>query len=346
MERLRIGIVGGGFMGGLHARAVAESGTGMVAAIADPDTARASALAAETGGGTVYPSHDAMFAAERLDGVVVATPEPLHRPAVEAAAAAGVPVMVEKPIAHTLEDADAMIAACERAGVPLLVAYILRHEPAYARINQAVRAGTIGRPLSFYARRNAPIGEGRRLAGRTTVINYLAVHDLDQILWSHSAPVTRVTAKAVRGRIFDELGVADFTWIMAEFADGALAVVESGWGLSNGWASWTQPSEWGGFGDAELNVIGTDGLLSLDLTPMNLYGVDATEGWKLPDTRHWPVVNGRLGGAVRTESDHFLRVVAGVESPISTGRDARRSLEIGIAADRSIEEDAPVTLPL
>jgi predicted dehydrogenase len=345
MDKTRIGIVGAGFMGGLHARAVAESGSGIVAAIADPDTARAKALSAEWGG-TVYPSHEAMLAAEQLDGVVVATPEPLHRAAVEAAAAAGCAVMVEKPIAHTLEDADAMIAACDAAGVPLLVAYILRHEPAYARINQAVRAGTIGRPLSFYGRRNAPIGEGRRLAGRTTVINYLAVHDLDQMLWSHPAPVVRVTAKAIKGRIFEELGVADFTWIMAEFEGGALAVVESGWGLSNGWANWSQPADWGGFGDAELNVIGTDGLLSLDLTPMNLYGVDATEGWKLPDTRHWPVVNGRLAGAIRNEGDHFLRVVRREEAPLSDGREGRRSLEIGIAADQSIESDAPVTLPL
>ncbi|MFM9105644.1 MAG: Gfo/Idh/MocA family protein [Chloroflexota bacterium] len=345
MERTRIGVVGAGFMGGLHARAVAESGTGAVVAIADPDTARAATLAAQWGG-AVYPSHEAMLAAERLDGVVVATPEPLHREAVAAAAARGCAVMVEKPIAHTLEDADAMIAACEGAGVPLLVAYILRHEPAYARINQAVRAGTIGRPLTFYGRRNAPIGEGRRLAGRTSVINYLAVHDLDQMLWSHREPVRRVTARAVRGRIFAEYGVADFTWIMAEFADGALAVVESGWALSDGWASWTQPADWGGFGDVELNVIGADGVLSLDFTPMNLYGVDASEGWKLPDTRHWPTINGRLAGAIRAEGDHFLRVVRREEPPIVDGREARRSLEIGIAADRSIAEDRPVTLPL
>ena len=61
------------------------------------------------------------------------------------------------------------------------------------------------------------------------MINYLAVHDLDQILWYHPEDVVQVSAKAVRGRIHERFGVADFTWITAEFADGALAVVESGW---------------------------------------------------------------------------------------------------------------------
>jgi predicted dehydrogenase len=345
MERVRVGIVGAGFMGTLHARAVAESGFGTLAAVADPDSARAREVAGLYGG-DVYADFNEMLDRERLQAVVVATPETLHRDAVIAAARHGCAVLVEKPIAATLEDADAMIAACDDTGAPLMVGYILRFEPAYARIQQAVASGAIGRFLSGYGRRNAPIGEGERLAGRTTVINYLAVHDLDQILWQHPVDVRRVTARAIRGRIFERFGVADFTWITAEFADGALAVVESGWALSEGWAGWTKPAAWGGFGDVELNVIGDRGVVSLDFTPMNLYGVDAEEGWKLPDTRHWPVINGRLAGAIRGEVDHFLLCAATGEPPLVDGRQARRSLEIGLAADRSIAEDRAVELPL
>jgi predicted dehydrogenase len=133
---------------------------------------------------------------------------------------------------------------------------------------------------------------------------------------------------------------------MADFADGALGVVESGWGLTAGWAGWSQPAAWGGFGDVEMNVIGAEGVASLDFTPMNLYGVDAAEGWKLPDTRHWPVINGKLAGAIRNETDHFLRCVLSGEPPLIDGRAARRSLEIGLAADRSIAERRDVELPI
>ncbi|HEX5500291.1 MAG TPA: Gfo/Idh/MocA family oxidoreductase, partial [Thermomicrobiales bacterium] len=331
--------------GALHARAVAESGFGALTAVADLDSARARDVAAPYGA-NVYADFDAMLDREALQAVIVATPEMRHRDAVVAAARHGCAVLVEKPIAASLDDADAMIAACDDAGAPLMVGYILRFEPAYARIQQAVASGAIGRFLSAYGRRNAPIGEGERLAGRTTVINYLAVHDLDQILWCNPADVTRVVARAIRGRIFERFGVADFTWIMAEFAGGALAVVESGWALSEGWASWSQPAAWGGFGDVEMNVIGDRGVVSLDFTPMNLYGVDADEGWKLPDTRHWPVINGRLAGAIRSEIDHFLLCAATGEPPLVDGRQARRSLEIGLAADLSIVEDRPVELPL
>jgi predicted dehydrogenase len=270
----------------------------------------------------------------------------MHREPVIAAAEHGCAVLVEKPIAASLQDADAMIAACDAARVPLMVGYILRFEPAYARIQQAVEAGAIGTFLTGYGRRNAPIGEGERLAGRTTVINYLAVHDLDQILWYHPVDVVRVSAKAVRGRIFERFGVADFTWITAEFADGALAIVESGWALSEGWAGWENPAAWGGFGDVEMNVIGTNGVVSLDFTPMNLYGVDDEEGWKLPDTRHWPIINGRLVGAIRNEMDHFLTCVQNDTSPLVDGHDARKSVAVGIAADRSIELGQEIDLPL
>jgi predicted dehydrogenase len=116
MERVRIGVVGAGFMGGLHARVVAESGLAHLAAVADPDAVRGGELA-ERYGATAYPSHEGMLAGERLAAVIVATPEPLHRDAVVAAAGHGAAVLVEKPIAASLADADAMIAACDAAGV-------------------------------------------------------------------------------------------------------------------------------------------------------------------------------------------------------------------------------------
>jgi predicted dehydrogenase len=332
-------------MGALHARAVAESGFGRLVALADPEPDRAGAIAGPHGA-VAYADFEEMLAREELAAVVVATPESLHRDPVVKAAKHGCAVLCEKPLAASLDDADTMIAACDAAGVPLMVGYILRFEPAYARIQQAVAAGTIGRFLTGYGRRNAPISEGQRSGGRTTLINYLAVHDLDQILWYHPKEVVRVSAKAVRGRVFQQLGVADFTWIMAEFADGALAIVESGWALNEGWAGWATPAAWGGFGDVEMNVIGTEGVVSLDFTPMNLYGVDAQEGWKLPDTRHWPVINGRLVGAIRNEVDYFLSCVQTGQPPLIDGRCARKSLAVAIAADRSIDLGREVELPL
>lgn len=334
---LPLGIVGAGLMGELHARAVAENPRATLRAVADPDPERARRVAARYRA-TPYPGHEAMLAAEALAAVVVASPEAAHRAPTEAAAAAGCAVLVEKPMAASLADADAMIAACAAAGVPLMVGHLLRFESAYAALHDAVAAGAIGRLLTAYARRNVPLDQAERIAGRATLATVVAIHDLDQLLWLHPAAVVAVSAKGVHGEIHRRFGVADIAWTTVEFADGALGLVESGWSL---------PRRWGAFGDIRLDLVGSDGVLQLDLARMNLTGVDARAGgWVAPDTRHWPEVNGRLAGALRAEVDHFLAAAAAATPPLVDGPTGRRALELALAADRALATGDRIPLPL
>ena len=94
-----------------------------------------------------------------------------------------------------------------------------------------------------------------------------------------------------------------------------------------------------------MNVIGTDGVLNLNFTPMDLYACDR-DGWKLPDTRHWPSMNGKLTGAAKLEIEHFFECVMQDQEPLVTGMDGRRSVEVMLAAEQSIAEDRIVALPL
>jgi predicted dehydrogenase len=122
--------------------------------------------------------------------------------------------------------------------------------------------------------------------------------------------------------------------------------LRSGWGLTEKWAGWQEPPEWGGFGHVVMNVIGSEGIINLNFQPMNLYAVDSKEGWKFPETRHWPTVNGKLAGAERMEIQHFLECVLFDLPPLIDGKAGRRSLEIGVAAEKSIEEKREIELPL
>jgi predicted dehydrogenase len=115
--------------------------------------------------------------------------------------------------------------------------------------------------------------------------------------------------------------------------------------LPEEWAGWDKPTSWGGFGDVRMNVIGTDGVLNLNFTPMDLYACDR-DGWKLPDTRHWPSMNGKLTGAAKLEIEHFFECVMQDREPLVTGIDGRRSVEVMLAAEQSIAEDRIVALPL
>ena len=141
MTPFRWGIVGYGWVARDHmAPGIAAAG-GTVAAVCDPDPA-ARALAA--GQGARAHADLAGLLAEEPDAVYVATPNHLHREAVEACAAAGVPVLTEKPLAATLADAQAMVAACARAGVLLGAAFDQRRHPAHRAVRDLLAAGRIG----------------------------------------------------------------------------------------------------------------------------------------------------------------------------------------------------------
>lgn len=344
MKDLAFAVIGSGFMGGVLARVSSELPYARCIAACDVDFARAQKLVGAYGGEAYQDFHE-MLERHHPEAVIIATPEPDHLEPVRAAARAGCNVFLEKPMATTLEDADAIMQACASAGVKLMVGYILRFEVTYALIQSAIAEGSIGRFLSAYARRVTSISEARRLGGRVSPASYIAVHDIDQMLWYHPVPVKSVYAKALHGRVWEELGTYDSAWMMIEFEDGALGVHEVGWCLPEEWAKWQRPTSWGGFGDVQMKVIGTQGSLNLDFTPMNLFGVDR-DGWKLPETRHWPAMHGKLVGAAKLEMEHFYECVLKDQQPLVTGEDGRRSLEVLVAAERSIAEGRIVYLPL
>lgn len=336
-QPIRVGVIGAGFMGRLHARLVTELPNGELAAMADPRAEVVEEVTSSLDVPAYLSAEELLDGTGELDAVVVATPEPDHRASVEAAAARGCAVLVEKPIASNLPDADAMIEACDRAQVPLLVGHILRHEAAYGAVRQAVDEGRLGDLLTAYTRRNAGIQEGKRLGGRTSVVQYLAVHDIDLLLWLHGAPVESVTARAVYGRMAESYGTPDFVWAWLRFADGALGIVECGWALPESWAGWSKDTSWQSFGDCRMELIGTDDFVSLDLRSMNVLDV-GRHGWRTPDTRHWPTLNGRIGGAARMQMEHFLDCATGTASPVCDGRAGRAALAVCIAAESSLEQ--------
>jgi predicted dehydrogenase len=338
------GVIGSGFMGGVLAHTAIGFPYTRCVGVADTDLTRAEALGHELDC-KAYGDFEKMLETEKPDAVMIATPEDSHREPALAAAAHGCDIFMEKPLATSLQDADRILEACSRHHVRLMVGHILRFEINYAMIESAIREGTIGKFLSAYARRITPISESRRLGGRVSPITYIAVHDIDQMLWYHPQPVRSVYARALRGRVWDELRTFDSAWLTIEFSDGALGIHEVGWCLPEGWAGWKTPASWGGFGDVCMNVIGTDGVINLNFTPMNLYAC-TREGWKLPDTRHWPKMAGEYVGAVKQEVEHFLDCVLHDQEPRVTGMDGRRSIEIMLAAEMSIAEDRVVPLPL
>jgi len=342
-DTIGIGIIGAGFMGILHARAFSQLPDACVVAVSDPVLKEAPIIPGQSKETVLYQDHKKLLSRDDIDAVVIATPEDLHREFVVDAASYGKHILLEKPIATTLEDADTIITECTKNNVKLMMAHILRFDIRYAQIKAAVDEGTIGKPLVCYARRNAPIQEARRLGGRCEVEEYISVHDIDQAFWYFTDRAVKVSAEIIEGPVMKELGVHDFIWITIRFKNGGLAVIETGWGLSEGISKWKRPISWGGFGDVCLELIGERGSLYLDYRPMTISLVDS-EGWKFPDTLHWPNLHGEVVGDVLEEDRYFLKILKGNRKIISTGEDGKRALEVVLAAQRSYKENIPVEL--
>lgn len=140
-------LLGSGGIARAWARGIAEVPEATLVGTWDPQPTVAEAFAADYGGVT-YPSQEALLEDEAVEAVIVCSPNPWHAPETIAAAQAGKHVLTEKPMALTVEDCDAMIAACAQAGVLLMVGQALRFYPPFDRALQMARAGDLGQILS------------------------------------------------------------------------------------------------------------------------------------------------------------------------------------------------------
>ncbi|QKW07618.1 Gfo/Idh/MocA family oxidoreductase [Streptomyces sp. NA04227] len=201
---VRLGLVGAGGVALLHARAaLALPGEAVVTAVHDIDPRRAAELSDLTGA-TVHPGYEEMFADEAVDALVVCTPHTLHtRPAL-AAARAGVHVLLEKPMATTLAECDAITQECARNDVVLALGHIQHYLPLTAGARTAVADGLIGRPVAAVDRRATDYRPGHRpawffdpaLAGGGAVMN-IGAHCIDRLTWATGRRPVRVAARFV-----------------------------------------------------------------------------------------------------------------------------------------------------
>jgi UDP-N-acetylglucosamine 3-dehydrogenase len=190
---ITIAVSGGGQMGARHARTIAAVPGVRLAGIidADPDAVAVNAV-------PDVPRYDdlpALLAGQRIDAVCVAVPTASHHAVALEAVAAGLHVLVEKPIASTLTEADDLIAAAEAAGVVLAVGHVERHNPAIHELRRLIVEGTLGDISSLLARRVGGVPP-RRPA--TNVIVDLAVHDIDVMSYLMDTPPSLLAAHGSR----------------------------------------------------------------------------------------------------------------------------------------------------
>src|SRR6266550_3956660 len=202
--RLRVAVVGAGFMGQLHARVITESPVAQLAAIVDVDRVAAEKVAAQFSV-PLYPSVDSISEDGQVDAAIVAVPDIAHEKPASQLLQAGKAVLLEKPMAHTLDAARRIAEVARSSQSRLMVGHILRFDPRYAGAAAHVAEGAIGRPLHVTASRFTFRQVGMRMAGRSSPCFYLGIHDIDAMQWVTGRRITRLFARAVRSVIPDVL---------------------------------------------------------------------------------------------------------------------------------------------
>jgi myo-inositol 2-dehydrogenase / D-chiro-inositol 1-dehydrogenase len=224
----RLGLAGGGRMGRTHLRALAGSGLVRIAAIAEPSAQARAELAGA--GPALYPGLPQMLAGESLDGVLIAAPTPLHGQLIAEVAAAGLPVICEKPCGMTSGQARAAAQAAAAAGVPLQIAYWRRYVPALAALRERLLGGEIGdiQLVSCYQWDEAPPPPAFRAASGGIAID-MGVHEFDQIRWltGQDLRVTGAAAAAAgeQARAAHDVDCAQF---LLELSGGVCGFVSLG----------------------------------------------------------------------------------------------------------------------
>jgi predicted dehydrogenase len=225
-----IAILGAGFMGSTHARAYAKLEDVSIAAIYAQSGSRAEPLAAEVG------SHwtadlESILADPSIDAVDICLPTPEHRSLLEATLGAGKHVLLEKPIALTLEDARAALAAAEAAaakGQVTMIAHVLRFWPEYVKAQEIVASGELGKPLSAFASRRQASPIWSQLFSRTdltggSIVDQM-IHDYDALNWVLGIPRTVMA----HGRLNNRTGGYDHSQVLIGY-DGASGTTDGGW---------------------------------------------------------------------------------------------------------------------
>lgn len=328
---MRIGLIGTGRIGAFHAATLAAlpAVTGVVVHDADAGSAR---TVADRIGGEVAGDLDGLLRAG-LDGVVVAAPTAAHAGLVLAAARAGLPAFCEKPVAGTLAETDAVLAAVEAAGVPLHIGFQRRFDAGYRAVRQAVADGRIGwtHTLRACTADAAPPPPGY-VPGSGGIFRDCSVHDYDIVRWVTGREVVEVYATGSnRGaEFFAAAGDVDTAVTVLTLDDGTLATCSA--------------TRYNGAGyDVRLEVCGSAGTVVAGLTEGA--PLVSAEGAAWPSGPAYPGFMERFRDAYRAELAAFAEVVAGTRPSPCTGGDARAALAVAEAAALSRALARPVSLP-
>ena len=332
MRPIRTAVIGVGAMGRNHVRLHHNLPETELMAVADADVATGEAISRQHSV-KVYTDYCAMLDAEPVEAVSICVPTTLHLEVASEVIKRGIHVLVEKPIAATVEEGQALIDQAHAHDVVCMVGHVERFNPAVVELKRRLQQGELGRIFEIVARRKGPFP--RRIRDVGVVID-LAAHDLDIMWYLTNAEVTRVYAETAQ-RVHESR--EDMLSGLLRFADDTVGVLD---------INWLTPTK-----IRELSVIGERGMFQVNYVTQDLFffeNAEAGEGWDTLSILRG-VAEGRMirhmvdkKEPLRTEIESFIATVRGQDVPIVNGEDGLRALRLAQAIVQSGLENRPIDM--
>ncbi|HSK96145.1 MAG TPA: Gfo/Idh/MocA family oxidoreductase [Euzebyales bacterium] len=342
MRQIGVGVIGTGWCGGIRAATAANSPLVGSLHIAEINPERLAEVKSQTSPVTATENYEDLLAIPEIDAVMVsATPETTHYPIALAALRAGKHVLLEKPIALTLAEADELIAEARARDLKFTIGYSQRFNAKQALVKRSLDDGTLGEPVNVLISRHITRSLGNKIGGRIKLSPAAmeATHDLDFALWAllPARPV-RIYAQQVNRVMKPTHDVADCVSIIITMDNGVVVTVGAGWILPPGYPNFS--STW-------MEFVGSEGALLLDDSHRDVLLNTMDGGAVFPlSTMPGEPVNHVYAGPMERETQHFLEAVAYDRPVMVTPEQARQVMEVYMAADLSAERNLPVELPL
>lgn len=334
MSRVRIGVIGAGNWGRNHVRSIAALADAELAGVCDSNPAVRDRLQRQYPSARITDDADQLFGVS--DAVIVSAPAREHAPLTLRAIAAGLPVLVEKPFALTVADAERMAEAADTQGVPLLVGHLLVYHPVIERLKTMMAEGSLGQVFYLYSQR---VNLGQIRPDENALWSF-GPHDISVALFLLGEAPHRVAA---HGRSYLQRGIEDVVFLTMTFGSGTVAHAQM---------SWLDPHK-----ERRLTVVGSRQMAVFDdmatREKLRIYdkGVDrppeyGSFGESLA-IREGDILIPRISNAepLALQLGHFVRVVRGQESPRAGASDGVRVIRVLEAASRSLAaEGQPMVL--
>ena len=329
---LNIAVIGLGQMGTHHARIYQNMPGVKLYAVCDARLEQMEAGRKEFGC-LGYLDYNELLENQEIDAVSITLLDNMHLDVAKAAMAHQKHIMLEKPIAKELKDGKEIYELTKNYSKVFMVGHLLRFDPRFYAVKEAIDRGELGELIHLYCRRNSPIVGPRRYIGASDLSMHVMIHDIDYINWFLQSRPVKVYAKS-RSVALKEHGMNDVIYALTTYENGVVACME---------ACWVLPESSPTIIDDQMELVGTKGTAYIDACDKGVRLV-TDEKVLYPDSRHWPYVDGAPAGDLKDELSSFVNCIETGKEPIISPAEAYQALCVVDAIERSIREGREVEI--